>query len=287
VDDRCAEFLASLPPDVQHTVFTTFDHKPGQTNVSARCFAFARSVQQKGTPQHVVALTPLQQFQAHWGIDDHCAEFLGTLPPEAQDTVFRTFNHQPGQTNVSARCFAFARSIQQKHGVAHIPMRVPPAPTHILAPPPAQGVKRKADYAHVSQSHASNDLHQFGSHWGIDDQCMQYLSSLPLPVQEAVMAGFQHNAGQTNVSARCFAFAKKMLQSQPQDSRSHVWNDPNPLQQFQHTWGIDDKCMEFLSSMSPAAQQVVIDTFDHQPGQTNVSARCFAFARKVQDKHSW
>merc|ERR1712029_157740 len=97
-------------------------------------------------------------------------------------------------------------------------MRRPDVPMHFgsaMATTPSilpQGVKRHSDS--MSQGSSSLELQQFQAQWGIDDQCLHYVSSLPAHVQASVIAGFQHSPEQTNVSARCFAFAKKMLQSQ-------------------------------------------------------------------------
>merc|ERR1711884_342900 len=46
------DYLAHLPPQVQHTVVADFDHQPHQTNASARCMAFAKSLLagQQGRP---------------------------------------------------------------------------------------------------------------------------------------------------------------------------------------------------------------------------------------------
>merc|ERR1712048_510282 len=55
-----------------------------------------------------------------------------------------------------------------------------------------------------------------------------------------------------------------------------------PLEQFKATWGIDDKCMEYVESLRPEVQAIVLEKFTHGPGQTNASARCFAFARSIE-----
>ena len=48
-------------------------------------------------------LETVLQFQAQWGVDDRCVEFLGNLQPEVVATVMADFTHTPEQTNVSAR----------------------------------------------------------------------------------------------------------------------------------------------------------------------------------------
>jgi hypothetical protein len=331
IDDKCMEFLATLSPEVQATVCGTFNHQPGQTNVSARCFAFARSIQQRLTgtmsaPAQPVmlhqvapvsygatqsygakgkaspmsasggAFNALVQFRDHWGVDDRCMDFLASLTPDVQATVIATFDHQPGQTNVSARCFGFAKSVQQKQ-MGGMPARAAPAPmmiqprrfSEVTSSFGAAMMVAEQEVKSQRVSPVEDHLVAFQNQWGLDDKCIQSIASLPAAVQASVIAGFRHNPDQTNPSARCFAFAKKLMQSQPGAtpfSPQQQFQSPqlSPLQQFQSWWGVDDKCMEFLASLSLEIQNTVVQTFDHQQGQTNVSARCFAFARSIQQR---
>merc|ERR1712129_567640 len=105
LDDRCIGHLESFPQLVQDTVIARFEHRPDQTNASARCVAFAKSVASSQGAQHPV--DPLAQFQANWGLDAKCMDYLSTLSPEVQGIVMTQFDHKPHQTNPSARCMAF------------------------------------------------------------------------------------------------------------------------------------------------------------------------------------
>merc|ERR1719183_382444 len=76
--------------------------------------AFAKGIMQKQAPNAGGNMVALMQFQATWGLDDRVTEYIGTLPPQVQQTVIMQFEHGPGQDNPSARCRAFARVIAQK-----------------------------------------------------------------------------------------------------------------------------------------------------------------------------
>merc|ERR1719240_879195 len=114
--------IRNLTPDVQAKVISKFTHTEGQTNASARCQAFARSIARTepgggaggggggggvfagggGYAGGGYAASPpqtMQGFQMKWGLDDKCMEFLGMLPPQAQQAVVDGFTHSPGQTN--------------------------------------------------------------------------------------------------------------------------------------------------------------------------------------------
>merc|ERR1719277_1571600 len=71
--------------------------------------AFAKALLQ--AHQQQVAEDPVAVFQERWGLDEKCITYLAQLPPEVQNTVFSDFDHQPHQTNVSARCQAFCRAV--------------------------------------------------------------------------------------------------------------------------------------------------------------------------------
>eukprot|EP00444_Apocalathium_aciculiferum_P013786 CAMPEP_0183470746 /NCGR_PEP_ID=MMETSP0370-20130417/156779_1 /TAXON_ID=268820 /ORGANISM="Peridinium aciculiferum, Strain PAER-2" /LENGTH=81 /DNA_ID=CAMNT_0025663287 /DNA_START=18 /DNA_END=259 /DNA_ORIENTATION=- len=60
---------------------------------------------------------------------------------------------------------------------------------------------------------AGSDLSSFQAEWGLDDRCMEYLAKLPAHVQEKVTVGFTHRPDQTNPSARCISFAKKIAEA--------------------------------------------------------------------------
>jgi len=123
----------------------------------------------------------LHQFQAKWGLDDKCIEQLSSFPVDIQTAVMSNFNHGPHQTNPSARCMAFAKSVAASQG-----QQVGSFNTDPLLP--------------------------FQAKFGLDDRCIQLLSNMPAQVQAVVVAQFDHQAHQTNPSARCMAFAKSTLQ---------------------------------------------------------------------------
>jgi len=329
IDDRCTELLSVAPPELRTIVIEKFEHRPDQTNVSARCTAFLISIAKKhgiqlpltqsmyNQQQHQQQeemrqwkdpsideggddLERLMLFQAKWGIDDRCASSLAELPLDVLAVVLRDFEHRPGQTNVSARCNAFAHSVLRSHqsgnGITAPAQVAPSVRPSAFAP---QGLRPRLSTASNTDSTAmalrphagrpqhpaasaggeiTEDVQSFQRHWGIDDQCAEFLMSLPPTVQAIVFEKFSHEAHQTNPSARCKAFARGILQTHQQQASE------DPLVAFQHRWGIDDSCLQFLRTLPPEAQSTVITDFDHQPHQTNVSARCQAFAKSVMQK---
>jgi len=340
IDDHCAQFLSTLPAEVQAIVVDKFEQRPDQTNPSKRCMAFAKSLLQ--AHQQKEANDPLADFQARWELDDKCITYLAQLPQEVQNIVVAEFDHQPHQTNASARCQAFARAVMtrdqhqpqqfqqpqqqqffspqfQQHQhvqqfaqpqfaqqVARNRLPFPPQPhrpvQHYVigssGPAPLQsprawqaanqhqpqpqfqhqvvGVKRP--WIDMSQSHGQ--LQQFKAQWGLDDRAIDHLSSLPEHVQQIVMEKFDHRPDQTNVSARCCAFAKSVAGGQ-HGGGQQGFVQMDPMAQFQARWGLDEKCLSYLGSLSPEVQQTVMAQFDHQPHQTNPSARCMAFAKSM------
>mmetsp|Transcript_101765 Transcript_101765/g.270739 ORF Transcript_101765/g.270739 Transcript_101765/m.270739 type:complete len:547 (-) Transcript_101765:101-1741(-) len=313
LDEKCIDFVCSLPTSVQGEVIRQFQHAPEQTNPSARCMAFAKKVMQE-----LGSATSLPEFQAKWGIDEKCTEFLASLPEQVLSTVIASFYQKPEQTNVSARCQAFAQSVLRRQGGGALaatrpafsaspairlggalqqgarPMLIPPTvrrqPDPLLslqvnAPLPA-AITRLGRPARSASSggedyvpggdDAVSHLLEFQSRWGLDDTCVDYLGSLPPSLQMKLVTEFTHRPDQTNPSARCMAFARKILQTQ-----SVVEDNSGALAEFQATWGIDETCLAYLTSMPPHVQAVVLSTFEHRPDQTNASARCQAFARSV------
>jgi hypothetical protein len=241
VDDRCIEYIGQLPPQIQAAVVSGFSHGPDQTNPSARCISFAKRMMQSDQSEAFTARR--KEFQAKWGIDDRCSESLATLSSEVQAQVYDTFTHSPEQTNVSARCFSFAKSIEKSLQQNQMNSQAPSAAYY-----PAQAAPYQAHPAQAMPPQSynmSNDLWQFQQWWQVDDKCMQYIASLPPPVQSAIVNGFDHSPGQTNVSARCFSFAKAKLQQfqgqgQGQPSPvSYGYAPPSitPLMRFQQWCG--------------------------------------------------
>mmetsp|Transcript_98319 Transcript_98319/g.316964 ORF Transcript_98319/g.316964 Transcript_98319/m.316964 type:complete len:321 (+) Transcript_98319:1122-2084(+) len=283
LDDKCMDYLSSLPQHVQNKVMAEFDHRSDQTNPSARCMAFAKKLLQTQSQDPAEnAASSLPDFQARWGIDDRCVAYLAALPPQVLAIVLTNFEHRPDQTNVSARCQAFAKSVLQQSGLAQ-PQAVAQhsfgyrgGASHALEGVAPAGFKRPREPELAGGFQAESlDLLQFQVQWDLDERCMDYLSSLPPHVQAIVVSKFEHKADQTNPSARCQAFAQSVLR---------VQQGPNVLQDFQVKWGLDDRCIEFLSTLPQHVQAIVIKGFDHGPGRTNVSARCMGFARSVMQR---
>lgn len=335
LDGPCIAFLSTMPPEVLQDVITNFTHAPHQTNASARCMSFAKArMAQWGLGGQAAApppVSPLQQFQATWGVDDRCMEYISSLHPEIQSQVLEGFRHTPDQTNVSGRCFAFARSIaqrvmspgqhqqyqQQQQQLHQPPQRAveswqdpwkqtgsweteqwkvrPPPPRQVVPPPsrllavrhPPDAVAMPSYGMDAGVGGVSDDvspLLEFQQRWGLDDKCIEFVASLPVDIQAMVIEKFDHRPDQTNASARCFSFAKSIIQRHGGGEAIQAPPQLSMLDQFQMRWGIDDRCKEYLASLSPSLQAHICQNFSHAPDQTNVSARCFAFAKGAATK---
>lgn len=275
LDEKCMQYLQTLPASVLTTVASEFEHKPGQTNPSARCMSFAKSVAQK-QGQAQASLGPLGGFQARFGLDERCSEYLASLPEQVQATVIADFTHRPDQTNVSKRCMSFAKSIMAKGGGG------------------AMGNSDGLQASGASQSalFASNEtLYGLQATFGLDDRCVEYLATLPSYVLEKVVAEFTHRPDQTNASKRCMAFAKGIMTKSGGGGMGMGGGDAmgagaaagslESLYGFQASYGLDDRCTEYLATLPPQVQATVMAEFTHSPDQTNVSARCMSFARGI------
>jgi len=312
LDDKCMDYLQSMPGEVQAAVIRQFDHKPDQTNPSARCMAFAKKLLQAhvageaAAQSEATSATPGFAPPASLGLDSQCLEILGALPQHLQRGVMSHFCASQGQaaqavpTGLPRGHFPDPAAVQQLRrsmpslqllsGLHRPPQRQPPqahrqAWAQLRAPEEeaclAQALPPGLQSLHVGDSDQVRALLEFQARWGLDDKCMDYLGSMPIEIQMKVSSGFDHRPDQTNPSARCMAFAKKLWQSQ-----DVIESVSNSMPAFQAKWGIDDQCRAFLATLPAQVQAIVVRNFNHNAEQTNVSARCQAFAKSVLQRQS-
>merc|ERR1712232_1006661 len=121
-------------------------------------------------------------------------------------------------------------------------------------------------------------------------KCLQFLESLPTEVQASVVEGVKTQPAETFAwlsHARTLNANELTAALSGGGGQTQAAAGPTPLETFGQKYGIDEKCMEYLKSMTPVAQATVVDTFEHQPGQSNVSKRCIAYARIIQQRYPY
>jgi len=266
LDDPSVQMLKRLPEDVRSSVFSDFN-PPGDTqNVNAKLHAFVKKRFEKlglaflpgvaaapprpSAGRRAAAIDPVRTFVERWGCDTQCDSTLRQLHPDHQAVVIRDFNPPSGTFNINGKLNSFMRSIASRNSTAGTP------------------------------------LESFAQHWGIDDDAIQTLQSLPDALQNEVMAEFDPPAGTMNVSGKLSAFirSKQFMAAEgggptgPTRSRS-ASNEEGALLEFQARWGLDSDAVNLLWSLPGDLRQEVIQNFQPRSDTWNPSGRLHAFVR--------
>jgi len=225
-----ADFLRSLPQEVQDIVFRSFDPKGTKDgNIWGRLFGFVRSV-----------------WVQRLGLDTGCVQLIKGLPEEAQRTVMVRFD--PSRTkdgNIAARLESFARSVA---GSAGAQRHAPPAssswghPADVRGHPPAYAPAQRAPPARWHAPPALGPLDAFVRQWDLNAEARAFLGDLPEDVSASVFRGFNAKGTKDgNIWARLFGFVRS------------VWAK---------RFDIDKEAVEHLKQMSEDAQMAVMVQFD-------------------------
>lgn len=178
LDHTASQLLSSLMPDVQERVLKDFRPVEGTRDVNGRLRAFIKSVSSSAEDHsrhgHFAPQGGVVTFAQRWGLQEDCVQFLHSLPPEVLGRVMREFRPNGETMNVSGRLRAFARSVS----------------------------------ASMLQADA---VSQFAQKWGLEEDSVQFLRTLPSDVLQRVLTGFTPKADTNNIGGRLRAFTKSVM----------------------------------------------------------------------------
>lgn len=243
-------------------------------NVAASC--------PRPQPQTAVLPRPAQaaglgEFAQTLGLDMSAGAFLQALPAEVQSLVITTFD--PSGTkdgNIWGRLLAFVRRVCARHAgvdkatVDHIKTLPEEDQKKLLLELMAQHETYKQAAAVSQGQWASNHsietvesvAERFSQAWGLDTRTVHFLQSLPEPVRDHVLAGFDGNGTKDgNVWGRLLGFVR------------HTWA---------RSLGLDQASVALVKSLPEEAQMICLTDFD--PSGTkdgNVAGRLQAFVKKA------
>lgn len=202
-----------------------------------------------------VAPRTVPEFLRRWGLGADAEAFLEGLPAETLRVVLTDFRPAEDTKNVLGRLMGFARNIGKA------------TPSHPKGPAaiPAQG-------GNLGQ--VPSDLETFATTWGLDEDTIRFLQSLPADVLHRVIQGFTPNQDTKNITGRLRAFVRSMLQPAAAPT-------VDPTQQFVETWGLDAGTVAFLQGLPQDVRAKVLVGFRPNCDTVNLPGRLRAFARGV------
>uniref|UniRef100_A0A7S1W647 Uncharacterized protein n=1 Tax=Alexandrium catenella TaxID=2925 RepID=A0A7S1W647_ALECA len=188
---------------------------------------------------------PLENFVQRWGLNEDAVHRLKELPVELQFDVMNSFAPPQDTRNVSARFISFAKARVQQQEV--------------------------------------DPLEAFAKRWGLNEDAMRWLRSMPVDQQSEAMAAFAPTPDTRNTSARFISFAKGKM-AQQEVGAMQAASVANVLERFCQSWGLNEDAMARLRDLPPELQQETMCSFAPPPGTRDSSAKFIAFA-KVKRLH--
>lgn len=247
LDDNCGSVLLNHSPAVQRRVIDSFAPKPGTRNPSNLFMGFLKSLGSgvplvgpavhARAPAHVEEPSFLAEdvsnFALQWDLDDECVAALNTAPPDVVQRIMQDFSPKEGTRNIKSLFMGFLRSIS---------VRAPAAAAgpgyaagyaagfgSVASKGGAKGVAKgvaKGGGApwgaapaqpRISQWQRQHEIERVGfiEHWGLDHECFQALSQLPMEAQTDTMAKFSPKAGTRDVKGLFMSFLRSMRTPPP------------------------------------------------------------------------
>jgi len=265
LDEDSLLLLQQLPLNVLESVLATFSPLGDAETVNHQLQAFAVTklaelssvIAPASIPQQLLEVAPrtVPEFLRRWGLGADAEAFLEGLPAETLRVVLTDFRPAEDTKNVLGRLMGFARNIGKA------------TPSHPKGPAaiPAQG-------GNLGQ--VPSDLETFATTWGLDEDTIRFLQSLPADVLPRVIQGFTPNQDTKNITGRLRAFVRSMLQP----AAAPV---VDPTQQFVETWGLDAGTVAFLQGLPEDVRAKVLVGFRPNCDTVNLPGRLRAFARGV------
>lgn len=189
--------LRKIPPEVQAVVMAQFAPPPGMQEVSGKFIMFASSLEKAHATRGLRAYESaggfypgptdegqLLFFCQQWGLNEDAQTKLRKLRPDVQQLVMAGFKPPPNLGEVNGKFIMFATSIEKAHkgsGGPWAPQRRPYPEPHWQGPEPKRWKGMQP----------APDMEEFILKWGLNDDAVAKLNSLPPYLLEMVMREFQ------------------------------------------------------------------------------------------------
>lgn len=192
LDNATVGWMLQLQPRVRDTVMREFAPRDGG-DTAAKLRAFSRSVEARQPVKISNHHDPrCQQFIDYWKLEDNAIAALESLAPAVQKTVIDQFDPRGG-ANVNAKFIAYARSISA---------RVPVDPNVTVQQPAVQMPRQKTGNMLIDS---------FCQYWGMDNDTVQYLLSLPQSMCTEIINRFDPMPGTQDINRKLRGFAKSIV----------------------------------------------------------------------------
>lgn len=247
-------FLSGLDDASMATIMEQFDPKGDTKNINGRLRAFARSIQ-----AGMQGRLELEQFAAHWNLDDSTVVFLQSLPQEVTATVLQEFAPDPATRDIAGKLKMFARSVLNRTACG-------------LPKPREDSWTDGADAGHSTDT----AIRQFAAQWALNHTSVEFLETLPPEVRAKVFEEFAPRSDTRDVGAKLRVFAGTVMNGKgTRPARAEValkdeLSLPATEEAFLAHWGLDvsTTARDVLNRMQPGPRARVMQEF--APGQDTV-----------------
>eukprot|EP00927_Polykrikos_kofoidii_P028342 TRINITY_DN24775_c0_g1_i1.p1 TRINITY_DN24775_c0_g1~~TRINITY_DN24775_c0_g1_i1.p1 ORF type:complete len:647 (+),score=102.88 TRINITY_DN24775_c0_g1_i1:80-1942(+) len=283
LEESTVHFLRSLTTVVQLTVIQQFDPKDDTINVDARLRAFARSIAAGRQDLSIV-----EEFAAHWGLDDEMKDFLCSLPDETRATVIQQFDPAPGTYDIAGKLRMFVRGIvlNAKPAIRH-------ASSVMDGPPPVKAAPSPNETQAITARIDDPEIADFVKQWNLDSGSVSLLESLDEDKRRTVMEAFDPRGNTRNVDGKLRAFATTVINGygrfgqprpaeEPFDDTASEVTDP-AIAEFLQRWNLfgDETAHQVVKRLQPSVRERVMREF--MPGEftQNILGKLCGFAASV------
>eukprot|EP00928_Gymnodinium_smaydae_P053153 TRINITY_DN37208_c0_g1_i1.p1 TRINITY_DN37208_c0_g1~~TRINITY_DN37208_c0_g1_i1.p1 ORF type:complete len:741 (-),score=182.96 TRINITY_DN37208_c0_g1_i1:78-2300(-) len=274
LDDFALDRLRELPPDLQDEVMADFNPSSASTNNSAIFMKYVKSKQGAGAPDAQDEFAPYVDFAEKWMLSEDAINRLRQLPKKVQEEVMATFNPPADTRDSTGKFISYMKMVKN---------RMMPACKFY-----ADGFCKKGATCEFSHDGAggADPVSEFGRHWGLDDQAVDRLRSLP-PLQQAdCMLTFNARRDSANMSSAFMSYVSKRYGTGAGGGGGRWadgWDDSNQAnaayREFQRTWGLNDESMSLLVSLPRDTQDDIMTNFNPKHSANEYNGIFMSFAK--------
>lgn len=255
----CIAMLGDLPLGTRTSIMAEFEPRSGH-DVVKNFVAFVNSRREQ-SPAH---------FIKRFGLHEKAQAQLLDLDPAIQKSVMEEFAPNDLE-HVSAKFISFAKSMSRRVLSETAPQKSQPKLQPVQVQQMPRGGKGKPA--------------KFCARWGLDETCMERLTSLPPEVRAQVMEEFDPKERNTdNLSPLFMSFvrsrgAKPNAGHRAEPSRVLERSQLNAVGKFVQQHGLNEKSSSLLQSMTTDDQNLVMVHFDAGDA-VDVNDRFFKFCTR-------
>jgi len=251
--------LMELHPAAREIVMHEFKAPEGASEVNGRLIMFASSVDKR------FKRDPIHAFCSTWGLNDDAHQKLLSLSPAAQQIVMKEFSPKEAASELSGKFIMFASSVQKRvQNTPAAPMLQIQPKTYSMTHSPMQAAQ--ASWNAMPQWEKPQKGMSKGQ-WADGRQ----FTAAPSPL--GAMKGQQKGS-----------VGGEWSRSQKPTLGAHSGVDDAASTAFCNTWNLNEDAQLKLMSLSPSAQEIVMQQFKPPGGASEVSGKFIMFAASVQKR---